>query len=97
MIPAGPSVGGSEHGGGAVPPAEPSGAPPDADHGHRHPGGGAGGAGERQGHAAQHGGRPASRPAKGQEQTRLGWSQADCFCLVFFVQTTLIIKKFCII
>lgn len=48
-----------------MPPAEPSRASPNADHSHRHPGGGAGCTGERQRHATQHGGRPASRPAKG--------------------------------
>ncbi|KAI3351677.1 hypothetical protein L3Q82_020508 [Scortum barcoo] len=47
IILSGSSVGGAGYGGGAVPPAEPNGAPQDADHGHRHPGGRAGGTGER--------------------------------------------------
>lgn len=52
-------------GGGAVPPAEPSRAAQDADDGHRHPGGRAGGAGERARHAARHRRLAAQRTAQG--------------------------------
>lgn len=65
VVPSGSSVRGAGHGGGAVPPSEPDGAPQDADHGHRHPGGRASRSGERERHAVRHGERPASRPAQG--------------------------------
>lgn len=48
-----------------MPPAQPSRAAQDADDGHCHPGGRAGGAGERARHAARQRGLPAQRTAQG--------------------------------